>query len=41
MAKNINGETYYLIDVVCDEDFVYEVYQNDRDEVVYIPIQSL
>ena len=35
MAKQINGETYYYVDTVYDEDLIYDIYQNDRDEVVY------
>lgn len=35
MAKQINGETYWYVDTVCDEDLIYDIYQNDRDEVIY------
>ena len=38
MAKTIKGVKYYLVDVIASDDIIYEVYQNDRDEVVYLPI---
>lgn len=35
MAKVINGETYWYVDTTYDEDLIYDIYQNDRDEVIY------
>ena len=41
MAKLINGETYYYVDTICDDDLIYDVYENDREEVIYVPIDCL
>jgi len=38
MSKKINGKIYYLIDVVCDNDFIYEVYEDDNGNRVKIVI---
>lgn len=39
MAFIYEESTYWLIDTIMGEDeIVYEVYMNDRDEVIYIPI---
>lgn len=39
MANYYEENTYWLIDTIMGEDeIVYEVYQNDRDEVIYIPV---
>lgn len=35
MSKKINGETYYYVDTIYDDDLIYDIYQNDRDEVIY------
>ena len=35
MSKKINGETYYYVDTIYDDDLIYDIYENDRDEVVY------
>ena len=36
MSKKINGKVYYLIDVVCDNDFIYEVYEDENGHRVKI-----
>ena len=41
MSKQINGETWWYVDTICDEDMVYDVYQNDRDETIYEPVDTL
>lgn len=41
MAKVIHGETYWYVDTIYDDDLIYDIYQNDRDEVVYIAIGCL
>lgn len=41
MTKQINGETYYYVDTVYDDDFIYDVYQNDKDDVIYEIVDTL
>ena len=41
MSKIINGVRYDYVDTIYDEDLVYDVYQNDRDEVNYEVIDTL
>ena len=41
MAKKINGELWYYVDTICDELFIYDIYQNDRDETIYIKVDVL
>ena len=38
MSKIINGKKYMLVDVIYDEDFIYDVYEDEqghRIKVVY------
>lgn len=41
MSKKINGETYYYVDTIYDDDLIYDIYQNDRDEVIYEVIGTM
>lgn len=41
MSKKINGETYYYVDTIYDDELIYDVYQNDRDETIYEPVDTL
>lgn len=41
MAKVINGETYWYVDTTYDEDLIYDIYQNDRDEVIYVVVGTM
>ena len=41
MSKEINGSTWYWVDTICDDDLIYDVYQNDRDEVFYEVVDTL
>lgn len=41
MSKKINGETWYLVDTIFDDDLIYDVYENDRDEVIYEVVGTL
>ena len=41
MAKQINGETWYYVDTVCDDELIYDVYQNDNDETFYEIVGTL
>lgn len=41
MSKQINGQTYWWVDTICEDEILYDVYQNDRDEVVYLPFGTL
>lgn len=41
MAKVINGETWFYVDTIYDDDLIYDVYQNDRDEVIYEVVGTL
>ena len=41
MSKKINGETYYYVDTIYDDELIYDVYQNDRDETIYEVVDTL
>lgn len=41
MSKKINGQTWYYVDTICDDDLIYDVYENDRDEVIYEVVGTL
>lgn len=41
MSKTINGETWWYVGTTYDEDLVYDIYQNDRDETIYEVIDTL
>lgn len=42
MAKNINGQTWYYVDTICDDDLVYDVYENEiTGEVIYEVVDTL
>ena len=41
MSKTINGETWYYVGTTYDEDLVYDIYQNDKDEVFYEVVDTL
>ena len=30
MSKRINGKIYYLVDVVFDNDFIYDIYEDEQ-----------
>ena len=41
MSKKINGETWYYVDTTCDDDFVYDVYENEQGETFYEIVETL
>mgnify|MGYP003324867953 CR=1 FL=1 len=41
MAKQINGETWYYVDTVCDEELIYDIYQNEQGETFYDVVGTL
>lgn len=41
MSKQINGETWYYVGTTYDEDLVYDIYQNDRDETIYEIVDTM
>lgn len=41
MAKVINGETWYWVDTICDDTFVYDVYENELGEHYYEIVDTL
>lgn len=41
MSKRINGQTWYYVDTICDDDLVYDVYENELGEVIYEVIDTL
>jgi len=41
MAIQVKGQTYYWVDTVCVDEVIYDIYQNDNDEVIYKPIDTL
>lgn len=41
MSKKINGQTWYWVDTIYDNDFVYDVYENEQGEHIYEIIDTL
>lgn len=41
MAITIQGRTYYYVDTICVDDIIYDVYQDEYDNVFYKAIDSL
>ena len=41
MAIKHNGRTYYLVDVISVDEVIYEVYQDDYDNVIYKQIGTI
>lgn len=41
MAIKHNGRTYYLVDVISVDEVIYEVYQDDYDNVIYKQIDTI
>ena len=39
MSKKIYGEVYYLVDVIYDDDFIYEVYESESGKRVKVPLE--
>lgn len=35
MAVKFNGRTYYYVDTICVDEIIYDVYQDDYDNVIY------
>ena len=35
MAKVISGMTYWYVDKIYYDDLIYDIYENDRGEVIY------
>lgn len=40
MAKIIKGKLYYWVDVIYDNDFIYEVYEDEYGNQLVIPTES-
>lgn len=40
MAVKFNDSIYYLVDVICVDEIIYEVYENDLGEVIYKAIDT-
>lgn len=36
MAKRIKGKLYYLVDIWYDDDFIYEVYEDEQGNKKFI-----
>ena len=41
MNKQINGETWWYVDTICDDTFVYDIYENEQGEIHYEIIDTL
>ena len=41
MSKKIKGKTYFYVDTIYDDYLIYDIYQSEDDQVVYIPIGCL
>jgi len=41
MSKQINGETWWYVDTIYDDTFVYDIYENERGETFYEIIDTL
>lgn len=37
MSKKINGKIYFFVDVIFDEDLIYDVYEDEKGNQVVIP----
>ena len=37
MSKRINGKVYWLIDVIYDDDMIYDIYESQSGERVIVP----
>lgn len=37
MSKKINGVVYYLVDVIFDEELIYDVYEDKQGNQIMIP----
>lgn len=40
MSKKINGVRYSYVGTTYDDDFIYDIYENDRGEKKYIIIDT-
>lgn len=36
MSKIINGKKYMLVDVIYDEDFIYDVYEDEQGHQIKV-----
>ena len=36
MSKVINGKRYMLVDVIFDEDFIYDIYEDEKGNRVKV-----
>ena len=41
MEKVYHGEVYYYVDTICVYEVVYDVYENDRGNHIYEPIDTI
>ena len=41
MSKIINGKRYMLVDVVCDEDFIYDIYEDEQGHQIKVVFEEL
>lgn len=41
MAIKIQGRTYYYVDTICVDEVIYDVYQDEYDNVFYKQIDTL
>ena len=41
MSKTINGETWFYVDTTYDDDFVYDIYENEQGEHFYEIVDTL
>jgi len=41
MSKTINGQTWWYVDTVCDDDLIYDIYENDLGEHRYEVVGTL
>ena len=41
MAITIQGRTYYYVDTVCVDEVIYDVYEDEYDNVYYQQIDTL
>ena len=37
MSKKINGKIYFLVDVVFDNDLIYDIYEDEQGHRIKIP----
>ena len=41
MSVKVNGKTYYYVDTICEDEIIYDVYEDDFGNIYYQVADSL